>query len=234
MIKVYKQPYNLFLLLYLQKAPMDSDLSPTNRMGKTVSTEMDERTFGIFKRYKRKTSLVLSLKLLLLLFCPQVGLLWQTGPHWPGLVLGALHQWQCVSLFYAQFSPMVTLDVVIVSIYHVSSSLSSTRAIFYNSLWVSQVSPAQFIYSSSHFFVHSVFIIIIVIVNIPHQTINQQGCFVSWATRFFCFSASEVSTWRWFSGQKKKKKTAGDSVGFSLWSGINCAEYDCFRSTSLW
>lgn len=54
---------------------MDSDLSPTNRMGKTVSTEMDERTFGIFKRYKRKTSLVLSLKLLLLLFCPQVGLL---------------------------------------------------------------------------------------------------------------------------------------------------------------
>lgn len=41
---------------------MDSDLSPTNRMGKTVSTEMDERTFGIFKRYKRKTSLVLSLK----------------------------------------------------------------------------------------------------------------------------------------------------------------------------
>lgn len=54
---------------------MDSDLSPTNRMGKTVSTEMDEGTFGIFKRYKRKTSLVLSLKLLLLLFCPQVGLL---------------------------------------------------------------------------------------------------------------------------------------------------------------
>ena len=60
---------------------------------------------------------------------------------------------------------MVTLDVVIVSIYHVSSSLSSTRAIFYNSLWVSLVSPAQFIYSGFYFFVHSVSIIIIIIVN---------------------------------------------------------------------
>lgn len=54
---------------------------------RTASTEMDERTFGIFKWYKHKTSLVLFLKVLLLLFCPQVGLLcrWNwTALTWSG------------------------------------------------------------------------------------------------------------------------------------------------------
>lgn len=154
---------------------MDSGLRPTNRVGKTVSTEIDKRTFSTDINVKHHQSYLSNR--CCYFFVHKLGCCAaETGPHWPDLDLGALHQWQCVSLFYAQFSPMVTLDVVIVSIYHVSSSLSSTRAIFYNSLWVSLVSPAQFIYSSSHFSLHSVFIIIIIIVNIPHQTINQQGC----------------------------------------------------------
>lgn len=96
------------------------------------------------------------------------------------------------------------------------------------------VLPSQCFYSTCNLWFHSVFNVAIISANIPDQSKNQQEpplpiCLC------LCFPKNKSENWRWFSGQaKKKKKAAGDSAGFSLWWGINCAECDCFRSTSLW
>lgn len=95
------------------------------------------------------------------------------------------------------------------------------------------VLPSQCFYSTCNLWFHSVFNVAIISANIPDQSKNQQEpplpiCLC------LCFPKNKSENWRWFSGQAKKKKAAGDSAGFSLWWGINCAECDCFRSTSLW
>lgn len=100
------------------------------------------------------------------------------------------------------------------------------------------VLPSQCFYSTCNLWFHSVFNVAIISANIPDQSKNQQEGYV-WSPPLpiclcLCFPKNKSENWRWFSGQAKKKKAAGDSAGFSLWWGINCAECDCFRSTSLW
>lgn len=100
------------------------------------------------------------------------------------------------------------------------------------------VLPSQCFYSTCNLWFHSVFNVAIISANIPDQSKNQQEGYV-WSPPLpiclcLCFPKNKSEIWRWFSGQAKKKKAAGDSAGFSLWWGINCAECDCFRSTSLW
>lgn len=81
------------------------------------------------------------------------------------------------------------------------------------------------------------FNVAIISANIPDQSKNQQEGYV-WSppSPFVCVSVSLKTKVRaeGDSQDKQKKKAAGDSAGFSLWWGINCAECDCFRSTSLW